>query len=122
MEGQLSQGELDVKFPLCATERVFVPALISLFRCFKVCSVVVSGEDRAGSSHDIRPLSDLILEFSEPAASDYVEADVLPGTMQSSKVLAVRVPAGQIGGRWGILGRGETGSMTFFPDRRTSSA
>jgi hypothetical protein len=106
---------LDVKFPLCAAEQVFVPGLISLFRCFKVCSIVVSGEDRPGSSHDIRPLSDLILEFSNAEPADFTTAQTALETMQSSKVSAVRVPAGQIGGRWGVLGRLPTGLMAFYP-------
>jgi hypothetical protein len=101
--------QLDVKFPLCGNERVFVPALISLFRCFKVCSVVITTEDRSGSSQDTRPLSDLILEFS---VTSVPEREFLPyGTTQSSRVSMVRVPAGQIGGRYGILGRNALGRM-----------
>ena len=89
-----------------------MPALISLFRTFKVCSVVISGEDRPGNSYDIRPLSDLILEFTEPLDS---AANAIPsGIVQASKVTAVRVPSGQIGGRWGILGRDNSGKMDFY--------
>jgi hypothetical protein len=105
---------LDVKFPLCAAERVFVPALISLFRCFKVCSVVISAEDKGGGSADIRPLSDLVLEFGDASIDQRTMANVPAPVAQASAVSAARVPAGQIGGRRGILGREAAGRMDFW--------
>lgn len=106
---------LDVKFPLCAGERVFVPALVALFRCFKVCSVVISAEDRLGSSLDIRPLSDLILEFTDATG---LVSRIPWGNAQTSRITAVRVPAGQIGGSTGILSRTSKGRMDFYPSAR----
>lgn len=107
---------LDVKFPLVTGDRVFVPGLESLFRCFKVCSVVVSGDDRPGSLQDIRPLADLILDFSDYIPVAGLTVDLPQGTLQTSRVTAVRVPAGQLGGLWGVLGRDATGRMDFYRD------
>lgn len=103
---------LDVKFPLCADEKLFVPALVSLFRGFKTCSVFISADDRHGSTNDIRPLADLILEFGVPDETDYRAVREVQA-IQASKVSAIRVPAGQIGGLWGILRRDLSGKMRF---------
>lgn len=106
---------LEAKFPLCAREKLFVPALVSLFRCYKVCSVVISAEDHTSEREvsSIRPLADTILEFSEPSKDDLSIVKLSDDIIQFSKVSAVRVPAGQIGGRWGILNRDERGMMAF---------
>lgn len=104
---------LDVKFPLCASEKMFVPALVSLFRYFKVCSVVISAEHRKTVSHDIRPLSDLILEFADCNEDERRLAGEALSSEQYRKVTASRVPAGQVGGLWGVLWRRTGGAMDF---------
>lgn len=117
---------LEAKFPLCASEKVFIPALVSLFRCYKVCSVVISAEGgRSIAPHEIGAMADLILEFTDPTPSDLGAVALGSEIWQKSKVEAVRVPAGQIGGLWGILGRKAGGAMSFFrvePGAQSSSA
>jgi hypothetical protein len=116
---------LDSKFPLCAGEKVFIPALTKILQNNHVCSVIVSAEQAMGSqgNADIGPMADLILEFAdvgmgrEPAMT-YQEAlrrfSFPTGIRQYIEVWAVRVPAGHIGGQWGILGRSENGQMSFY--------
>jgi hypothetical protein len=116
---------LEAKFPLCEAEKVFIPALISLFRNYKVCSVVIAAEEMAGMrSANIGAMSDLVLEFAEVGKGDRMAApatDVhkwcsLPdGICQAVEIAATRVPAGQVGGRWGLLGRNAAGFMSFHP-------
>jgi KaiC/GvpD/RAD55 family RecA-like ATPase len=106
---------LEAKFPLCARERVFVPALVSLFRCHKVCSVVIAAEDgRDSKSSHIAPMADLLLDFSAPNTSLCERLHLSAPENQLSKVCAVRVPAGQVGGRWGILCRDTSDSRMSF--------
>lgn len=108
---------LHSKFPLCAAESVFVSALIALFRCHKVCSIITSSESQESTQTDLaataEPHADLILKFSEVG-----EKEIGTEYAQRSDVTATRVPSAQIGGRGGKLGRLATdGHLVFVPTR-----
>jgi KaiC/GvpD/RAD55 family RecA-like ATPase len=110
---------LQSRFPLCSRERMFVPAIISLFRKHKVCLVIASsGGGEGGESAAAE--ADLVLNF-DPIADGPQRAELVKqipqctGVIQQTKVTAVRVPEGQIGGRWGVLGRCAGQEMYFFP-------
>ncbi len=111
---------LGSKFPLCAREKIFVPALVSLFRGCGVCSLIVAAEDTTpdADKSPVRALADLTLEFSPAATDEQQKVRGLKGAEQLSKVTAVRVPAGQIGGLWGILWRDSAGTMNFSRQER----
>jgi hypothetical protein len=111
---------LDAKFPLCAAEKVFIPALTSLFRSHEVCSILISA-DAGAQDVNIGAVSDLVLNFSDVGAVDRSSRalnEVLRtcgDLVQRIEVEATRVAAGQVGGRWGILGRDFAGEMSFYP-------
>lgn len=112
---------LEAKFPLWTKEKTFVPALTSLLRCYKVCTVVNSShaESRDPSWTDIRPMADLVLEFNEATTKDLERVrdgnpNVTPEVLQPVKIAATRVPAGQIGGHWGILARDAQERLHFW--------
>ncbi len=107
--------DLDTKFPLCGREKVFLPALLSLFRSCGVCSVIVCAEDSRsrGNQPNINSMADLILEFSYLPDGAGKPVRIPADAVQAVKVSAVRVPAGQIGGRWGALYREPSGRMCF---------
>lgn len=110
---------LEAQFPLCAQERTFIPALLSLFRCNRVCSVIIStDEGRGTASYEIGPMADLILDFSETRGDDLNATPNAQQAVQRSKVTVVRIPAGKIGGQWGVLARNKDGQVNFFRPAR----
>lgn len=109
---------LESRFPLCSRERMFVPAIISLFRKYKVCLVIASSESSQGSA---AAEADLVLRFQPIIESSRkqprdVHQPQCTGPGQQTRVTAAQVPAGQIGGRGGILYRCEGETMQFRPD------
>lgn len=112
---------MEAKFPLWTKEKVFVPSLVSMLRCYKICTIVSAAQRDTGdpSWTDIQPLAELILEFSETSEKELqrVREDnksVAERCLQPVKVSAVRVPAGQIGGHWGILARDPQETLHFW--------
>lgn len=124
---------LEAKFPLCAAEKVFVPALVTLFRNAKVCSIVISAAEDSTTLGSIGPLADLVLEFSnvdternyftggkEKWGIPALDVCSVPiEAIQYVEVTASRVPAGQIGGLWGVLSRDSRGKMRFQTPKKT---
>lgn len=108
---------LESKFPSCANEKVFVPALVSLFRCNRVCSVIIAADEAQGAaSSQIRATADLILEFGDMQPEDRAILEGPADSWQTTKVTAVRVPAGRLGGLWGVLARDRAGAMSFVAE------
>lgn len=113
---------LEAQFPLCASERTFIPALLSLFRANGVCTVIISTDEGPGTaSYEIGPMADLILDFSVAKQRDLDQVPAASELLQRSKVTVVRIPAGRIGGQWGIFGRQQGGIAFLTPPPQTIS-
>ncbi|HCO25306.1 MAG: hypothetical protein CME31_14680 [Gimesia sp.] len=116
--------QFEAKFPLCAEEPVFIPALVSLFREFGVCSIFVASGQDSPLTRVVGAMSDLVLEFKHFSKRDKYDKDffrkcvptkVDPNAIvQSCFITGARVPAGQLGGRTGLLGRTSKGEMSFY--------
>lgn len=111
---------IEAKFPLLARERLFVPALFSLFKSYKICAVISSAQSKNvdGGWTNIRSMSDLLLEFSAFSPSDpdiHLDGliDLANSAEQLTKISVERVPADQIGGSSGILYRGSEPLLSF---------
>lgn len=115
--------QFEAKFPLCASEPVFIPALVSLFREFGVGSIFVASGQKSPLTSVVGAMSDLVLEFDHFSKSDDEHLNFLQKCVpekqkqdelvQSCFITGARVPAGQVGGRTGILGRTAKGAMSF---------
>jgi len=115
--------ELSNRFPLIATEVLFVPALIQMLKKNGICVVTASatGDDSAAGGeglHGLNPMADLLLRFERvsqrktPARFKAEDLDVperIRDSKQISRIETVRVTAGQVGGQMGFLYR-STGS------------
>ena len=116
---------LEPRFPLIARDVMFVPALIQMLRSNDLCVVIVSSTEMTSSKEGInyfglRPMADLHLRFErydrkeqpltsslEKDSKDF-EKKVLESP-QISLVETVRVHAGQIGGKLGLMYRVKQG-------------
>jgi hypothetical protein len=105
------------RYPLIASEIMFVPALIQFFRANQLCVVVVSatGEaltPRGQGLYGLPSMADLIIRFTRfnsrnpPTGFDL---GIVPREVRSSPQVAivetVRVPGGHTGGQIGFLYR-----------------
>ncbi|MFH1299583.1 MAG: hypothetical protein ABIK07_00885, partial [Planctomycetota bacterium] len=116
--------QFEAKFPLCASEPVFIPALVSLFREFGVCSIFVASGQNSPLTRVVGAMSDLVLEFNHFSKRDDYDRSFFKkcvpdkakrrAIVQSCFITGARVPAGQLGGRTGILGRTTKGEMSFY--------
>lgn len=62
-------------------------------------------------------MANLILEFTAVAGSDLTAVPAAAVLLQRSRVTVVRIPAGRIGGQWGMFGRKRDG-IEFLPCKR----
>ncbi len=93
------------RFPLCARESVFVPALISLLNRWEITSVVTSTvNETEQTGRALLPMADLVLRF-----------DSIPDS-QDMRVQATRVPRGEIGRRSAIASRDANSRVVFASD------
>lgn len=106
---------LAARHPLCAEEKMFVPALISYLSKAFVTSVVISAsedEDKhAVDESGLVPMADLLIRFATVKPGDGLERD---RDDQITKVFVQRVPAGARGGAVGYLLRDRASGAVEF--------
>jgi KaiC/GvpD/RAD55 family RecA-like ATPase len=109
--------QLAARHPLCAEERMFVPALVSYLKMNSVTSLVIAATDQRGTieASGLLPMAELVLKFVPEEDTEACP----PEAEQFVKLVAVRVPSGGISGRHGILYRNH-GKLSFQPTHTVS--
>jgi hypothetical protein len=110
---------LAARHPLCAEEKMFVPALICYMTRTFVTSIVIAADDARALPGDARPVDDagllpmaeLLIRFKTVEQGKDMEEDL---GRQLTKVSVQRVPAGATSGRFGYLFRDDRSSALKF--------
>ncbi len=107
---------LAARHPLCAEEKMFLPALISYLNKALVTSAVIAADDdrAAVDESGLLPMADLLIRFTTVKPGERMERDF---GGQITRVFVQRVPAGAPSGASGFLFRDKVSSAVRYTHR-----